>query len=110
MRPYPEPERIATRLRCQFSLPGRRYDCRHIGHYVLNGKRYCATHYDTKWKFMNPIYGQQHDWHIHLNRFTGEADKYETCKRCGSVKQHEGLAQEPCYGKMPRITLRACNG
>lgn len=103
--PYPPPERVRTTKRCQFSLPGRRYDCRRVGAYVLNGKHYCAPHYDTTWKVQNPLYGQRHDWHTHVNKFTGQADKYETCRRCGVIRVYEGLPQRPCEGHMPEIVL-----
>lgn len=103
--PYPAPEHIKTKLRCQFGMPGRRYDCRRVGHYVLDGKRYCAPHYDIAWKRENPEYGQQHDWHIHINRFNGEADKYETCRRCMAIKVHEGLPQCLCRGRQAEIRL-----
>ena len=103
--PYPAPPRVKTSKRCQFSMPGRHYNCRRVGAYVLNGKHYCAPHYDTSWKVQNPEYGQQHDWHVHANRFTGEADKYETCRRCGFIRVHDGLPQSPCRGVMPQIVL-----
>ena len=106
--PYPIPERIKTKKRCQFSLPNRRYNCRCIGAYVLNNnnKHYCAHHYGIAWKVANPEIGQQHDWHIHINRFTGEPDRYETCRRCMVIKVHDGLPQSPCRGVMPQIVLR----
>ncbi len=105
-QPYPDPPRIKTKLRCKYSLPGRRYNCRSMGAYVLDGKGYCAPHYDATWKARNPVLGQQHDWHRHANRFTGAEDPYESCRRCGDVRQHEGLAQGPCGGVMPQIALR----
>ena len=107
--PYTPPTPIQTKLRCQFSLPGRHYNCRAVGKYLLDGKRYCASHYDTKWKVLNPELGQAHDWHFHKNRFTGEEDQYESCRRCMDVRVHEGLPQGPCRGVMPVITLRCSN-
>jgi len=105
-QPYPTPEAVKTTKRCKFSLPGKRYDCRRIGKYVLNGKGYCALHYDAAWKFQNPEIGQQHEWHIHVNRFTGESYPYPTCRICGAIKVYDGLPQCLCSGKMPVITLR----
>lgn len=105
-QPYPSPVAISTTVRCKFSMPGRKYDCRRVGKYVLDGKGYCAPHYDTTWKVCNPIYGQQHEWHFHVNHITGAVDKYESCRRCGNIRLHEGLPLIPCEGKMPRITLR----
>jgi hypothetical protein len=104
--PYPSPEPIKTKRRCQFSLPGQHYDCRRVGTYVLNSKGYCAPHYDTAWKVANPEIGQQHDWHIRKNHITGEPYPYPTCRRCGAIKVHDGLPQCVCRGKMPQITLR----
>lgn len=104
-QPYPSPVREKTNLRCQYSLPGKRYDCRQFGHYRLGVKRYCAPHYDAKWKALNPVFGTQHDWHIHINHLTGESWPYETCKRCGSIRLHEGLAQDPCRGFQAKIVL-----
>lgn len=101
---YPEP--IKTTRRCQFSLPGTHYDCRYLGKYILNGKGYCAPHYDTAWRMLNPEIGQQHDWHVHVNRFTGDRSPYPTCRICGSIKVHDGLPQALCRGTMPRITVR----
>lgn len=105
--PYPPPQAIKTKLRCKFSLPGIHYNCRAVGKYILGGKGYCAAHYDAVWRFKNPVYGQQHDWHLHVNQYTGETWPYETCRRCGDIRQREGLAQGPCKGHMPRIELRA---
>ena len=79
--PYPPPERVRTTKRCQFSLPGRRYDCRRVGAYVLNGKHYCAPHYDTTWKVQNPLYGQRHDWHAHVNKGDLAVNSQETAKK-----------------------------
>jgi hypothetical protein len=104
--PYPAPEPIKTKRRCQFSMPGRKYDCRAIGKFLLDGKDYCAAHYDTAWKVANPVYGQQHEWHFHVNHLNGNVDPYPSCRRCGSVKQHEGLPQFPCRGSFGQITLR----
>lgn len=104
--PYPPPDPIKTTKRCQFSLPGKHYDCRRIGKYVLDSKRYCACHYDTAWKVANPELGQTHEWHLRRNHITGVVYPYQTCKRCGYIRQHEGLPQGPCDGKMPQITLR----
>ena len=103
---YPSPTPVPTKKRCQFSPSGMMYDCRRVGKYILNGKRYCAPHYDTTWKVQNPIYGQSHDWRIHVHRFTGEASHYETCRRCGAIKVRDGLPQSPCRGVMPRIETR----
>lgn len=103
---YDPPSPTPTKLRCQFSLPGRKYDCRRVGLYHLDGKRYCAPHYDTSWKVANPIFGQAHEWHIHVNRFTGESDRYPTCRRCADIRPNDGLPLLPCDGKMPQITLR----
>jgi len=107
--PYDPPTPVPTKLRCQFSLPGKKYNCRHVGKYLLNGKRYCAHHYDTAWKVANPIYGQAHDWHIHVNRFNGVPDRYETCRRCADIRPYEGLPLLPCDGKMPQIVLRGAS-
>jgi len=104
--PYPPPRKEKTGKRCQFRLPGRRYDCRRVGCYVLSGRCYCAAHYDTAWMVENPEYGQQHKWHIRRNHITGEYYPYETCAVCGAIKVHQGLPQSPCDGKQPRITLR----
>lgn len=106
-QPYPSPEPTKTSRRCQFSMPGSHYNCRRIGKYVLAGKGYCAPHYDTTWKVQNPEIGQQHDWHIHVNRFTGQANSYPSCRRCGDIKVHDGLPQSLCRGVMPVISLRA---
>jgi hypothetical protein len=97
--PYPIPTEMPTKLRCQFSLPGRKYNCRHVGNYRLEGRRYCGAHYDSKWRALNPELGPQHDWHIRLNSHTGEPWPYETCRFCMSTKQHEGLPQGPCRGR-----------
>jgi len=86
-------------------MPGLRYNCRCIGHYVLTGKHYCTLHYDTAWKAANPIIGQQHEWHIRINSVTGEPDQYTTCRRCGSIKVHDGLPQSPCRGNLAKIVL-----
>ncbi len=104
--PYPEPDTIFTKLRCKYSLPGRKYDCRRIGKYLMDGKGFCAPHYDARWKALHPVLGQSHDWHRHVNRFTGAEDHYESCRRCGHIRQLEGLAQGPCDGVMPEIVLR----
>lgn len=72
---------------------------------MLNGRAYCAHHYDVSWKAQNPVYGQQHEWHYRVNRINGQVDAYESCKRCGSVRQREGLPFTPCKGKMPEIVL-----
>lgn len=104
--PYPSPDPIKTKLRCKFSLPGRKYDCRRLGKYLLNGIGYCAWHYDTAWDVQNPIIGQQHDWHVHVNHISGVADNFPTCRRCMEIKVHDGLPQGPCGGKMPVVTLR----
>lgn len=106
--PYPIPVKQKTTRRCQYHLPGKRYNCRAVGHYVMeaNGKRYCGPHYDAKWKFLNPEFGQQHDWHIHVNKFTGAPDRYPTCRRCGDIKVYDGIVQLPCRGVMPIIELR----
>lgn len=106
-QPYPSPVAIKTKLRCKFSLPGKRYNCRAIGKYVLDGKGYCAHHYDIAWKVLNQIYGQAHDWHVHVNRFTGIADNYPSCRRCGDIKVYDGLPQGTCGGVLPRIVLRS---
>lgn len=104
--PYPTPERIPTKTRCKYSLPGRKYNCRCIGHYFISSKGYCARHYDAMWKYINPVHGTQHDWHVHVNKFTGVADSYETCKRCGSIRVYKGIAQCLCRGHMAIIELR----
>lgn len=104
--PYPDPEFVKTKLRCQFSMPGRRYDCRSVGHYILNGRRYCGWHYDTAWKVQNPEFGQQHEWHTRVNKFTGVADPWPSCKQCGDIRVHDGLPQSKCRGKFDRIGLR----
>lgn len=106
--PYPIPIPVKTTLRCQFVLPGKRYNCRSVGKYVMDqdGRRYCGRHYDLRWKYLNPIVGQQHEWHFHVNHLNGEADRYECCKRCMMIRVYEGLPQMPCKGKMDRITLR----
>ena len=104
--PYKPPQRIKTKLRCKFSMPGRKYNCRNIGMFLLNGKGYCAMHYDTAWRVLNPEFGQAHDWHRHVNKFTGEAYPYDTCRRCTAIRYHEGLPQSPCRGKIPIIVLR----
>lgn len=106
MRPYPEPLFVKSKKRCQFRMPKRAYNCRCIGHYDLNGRMYCAHHYDIAWKVSNPEYGQAHQWHFHVNRFTNAVDRYESCKRCGVIRQHEGLPVTPCDGLMPIIELR----
>jgi len=103
--PYPIPQAVKTKRRCMFRMPGRAYDCRAVGKYELDGRGYCASHYDTAWKVANPEYGQQHDWHFHVNRFTGEMDRYETCCRCSAVKVHDGLPQCPCRGRQAEIVL-----
>ena len=103
--PYPIPTRIKTKLRCQYSIPGMHYNCRAIGCYDLNGKRYCGHHFDIQWHFLFPIYGQQHDWHFRINSMTGEKSLYESCRKCGSIKQRDGLPQMPCKGKLPTIRL-----
>lgn len=104
--PYTPPERIKTTKRCKFSLPGRKYNCRALGRFLLGDKGYCAPHYDATWKATNPVYGQQHDWHIRKNHLTGEPWPYETCRICCDIRHLAGLAQDPCGGKMPTITLR----
>lgn len=106
MLPYPPPEAIKTKLRCKFSLPGMHYNCRAMGMFMLNGKGYCAQHYDTTWRTLYPQHGQQHDWHLHMNRYTGVPNHYETCRRCGHIRQRAGLPFSPCDGKMPEITTR----
>jgi len=104
--PYPPPERIKTKRRCMFRLPHKRYDCRSLGVYILNGRGYCAAHYDTAWKVQNPVLGTAHDWHFHMNTCNGRLDPYESCRRCGEIRPHEGLPVNPCRGVMPRIVLR----
>lgn len=106
MRPYTFPDWVKTKRRCMYRLPGMAYNCRSIGCFVLNGRGYCAHHYDVSWRTQNPEQGQAHLWHFHVNRFTGELDKYESCKRCGNIRQREGLPFTPCDGKMPTIELR----
>ena len=91
--------------RCQYRLPGMHYNCRAVGKYTLEDRVYCAHHHSIQFRVLNPQYGQQHDWHNHVNRFTGEVDKYESCRFCGSCKQREGLPQSPCSGPC-RIVLR----
>lgn len=85
--------------RCQYRLPGMRYNCRAVGKYPIADRVYCAHHQAIQWRFLNPEHGPQHDWHNHVNRITGEVDKYEACRLCGSVKQREGLPQAPCSGR-----------
>jgi hypothetical protein len=98
MQPYPSPEPIkGTKKRCQYSLPGRKYDCRRVGKYALGDKQYCAQHYDAKWRFENPEHGPQHDW--------WEYRGLPCCRICMAVKQYEGLPQGPCRGRA-RIVLR----
>ncbi len=92
--------------RCQYRLPGMHYNCRAVGKYELSGRFYCAHHHRIRERVENPELGQQHDWHRHVNRITGAVDTYESCRRCGNVRQREGLPQSPCPGKMPRIVLR----
>lgn len=105
-QPYDTPIRQKTGKRCQFSMPGRRYNCRCVGAYELNGRFYCAPHYDLSWKVQNPVIGQQHEWHVRMNGVTGKPYDYPTCKRCGVVQVYDGLPQEPCRGHLPRIGLR----
>jgi len=97
--PYVPPDPIPTTLRCQFSLPGRKYNCRCVGKFMLDGKRYCAPHYDIAWKVANPVYGQQHEWK------TVRGVEWKACSRCAAVQQREGLPQEPCRGGLPTIRL-----
>lgn len=82
------------------------YNCRRVAHYEHSGRLYCACHYDIAWKRDNPELGQAHLWHYHVNRFTGKSDVYETCHKCGAIRQREGLPWTPCDGKMPIVGLR----
>lgn len=100
---YPIPIAIKTKLRCKFSLPGRKYNCRAMGKFVLNGKGYCAPHYDITWKTQNPVFGQHHEW---VDRTVGDKT-YPVCKRCAAIQQHAGLPQSPCAGHLARIRLSA---
>lgn len=102
--PYPTPTWVKTKRRCMFRMPGRAYNCRAIGAYVLNGRCYCAAHYDTAWKVANPIYGQQHDWQWEKTFKKGD-DMHECCALCGIGRPYDGLPLNPCDGKMPRIVL-----
>ena len=104
--PYSVPVAVKTKKRCQFSMPGRHYNCRAMGKYVMCGKGYCAPHYDATWKLANPIIGQQHDWHFRVDMVTGKQYEILTCRMCGAVKVHDGLPQLPCRGKLSRIVLR----
>ena len=97
--PYPPPEAIKTTLRCKFGLPGKRYDCRALGKFVLNGVGYCACQYDMVWKILNPVFGQVHDWHRRGSSL------YDTCRRCSEIRPHEGLPVPPCRGVMPQIVV-----
>ena len=97
--PYPPPEPIKTTLRCKFGLPGKRYDCRALGKYVLNGVGYCAWHFDTVWKVLNPVFGQAHDW------YRRASNSYDTCRQCGDIRPHDSLPLSPCRGVMPEIRL-----
>ena len=99
---YPYPVSVKTTKRCQFGIPGKRYDCRCIGKYLLNGKCYCALHYDTVWKVTNPVYGTQHEWNLDDLRWR---EFVPHCVRCGVIRVYEGLPQLPCRGKMPEIIL-----
>lgn len=103
MLPYPPPAAIKTKLRCKFSLPGRKYNCRAMGKFIFNGKGYCAPHYDMTWKAQNPEYGQQHDW---MDRTVGN-HTYPVCTRCAAIKPHDGLPLSPCKGHLARIVLHA---
>lgn len=103
MPPYPVPRAIKTKLRCKFSLTGKRYNCRCLGRFMLNGVGYCAAHYDTAWKVANPQYGQQHDWHF--KDLTDREDEWETCRRCGRVRPYEGLPVTPCKGYAATLDL-----
>lgn len=78
-----------------------RYDCRALAKYELNGRFYCAAHYDAKWRFENPEHGPQHDW------VPAAVDNrpYHYCKLCLTIKVREGLAQGPCRGRC-KIVLR----
>lgn len=104
--PYPVPVAVKTKLRCKYSLPGIHYNCRAMGRFILGEKGYCAPHYDATWKAQNPVYGQQHEWHFRVNRFTGEKARCETCTKCGSIRLREGLAQSPCKGHFDQISVR----
>lgn len=99
MPPYPVPRAIKTKLRCKFSVPGKRYNCRGVGRFVLNGVGYCAAHYDTAWRIANPEHGQQHDWCFK------EWARWEICRRCGSIRPYEGLPVTPCEGHPATLDL-----
>jgi len=99
MLPYPAPQSTKTTLRCKFLLTRKRYNCRCLGRFMLNGVGYCAAHYDTAWRIANPEYGQQHDW-----RFK-EWARWEMCRRCGSIRPYDGLPVNPCNGHAPMLDL-----
>jgi len=96
----PKPRGLSLRF-----LLGRK-QCYRVGKYDHEEKRYCGPHYDIAWKATNPIFGQQHDWHVHINQYSQVPDKYESCRRCGSIRQRQGLPQPPCRGKFEPIVLR----
>ncbi len=99
MAEYGIPDRVKTKLRCQFGwqLKDVRYGrCRNIGKYPLSGKRYCVEHHYLAWRIENPEFGQQHSW---------KESAPPVCERCGSIRVHEGLPQKPCKGKFAKIVL-----
>lgn len=100
---YDLPERRKTTIRCKFSLPGKYYDCRRLGVYVLGAQGYCLPHYDVAWKVANPEQGPQHDF----SRTMKFQDKdIPICVKCGSIKVHDGLPQCLCKGFHSKIVLR----
>jgi len=96
--PYPEP--VRTTKRCQYAMPGTwYYNCRRMGKYLLEDKGFCAPHFSWVWQVLHPVFGTQHDWE--QRPFMS----YETCAQCGTVKQHAGIPQDPCRGKVNKIVL-----
>lgn len=105
-RPFEFPIPEKTTKRCQYALPGMYYGCRRVGKYVLEENRYCASHYEARWLILHPVIGTAHDWHYHVNSLTLTLDAFLSCRRCGVVKNREGVYQSPCRGVLPRIELR----
>lgn len=101
--PYLRPVAEATHKRCQFSLTGKRQDCRRIGKYIFEGKRYCVPHYDVAWRIANPLFGTQHDFKLDLT-----IAPWPLCSRCGGIKPYDGLPISLCKGKKP--ILRPAEG
>ena len=93
-RLYPVPvAQLKSKTRCQYNL----YNCRCIGRYELEGKFYCASHYDAVWKWLNPVLGTCHDWEQRPGR------NYPTCRLCLAIKFVDGIAQGPCKGHQSQI-------